>query len=108
PKQLPDINLLPTYKKPRESIPYFIIISMLIVLSLFIFLGVHYFMTKSKLAVADAEHHELQEEIDRLQIDIDELRQSQADGPTLANAVNFAEGHHLPTSIFIEELFDLL
>ncbi|HLS20585.1 MAG TPA: PilN domain-containing protein [Bacillota bacterium] len=108
PERLPDVNLLPTFKKPRESTPYFIIISMLIVLLLFIFLGVHYFMTKSKLQVAENEHNELQEEIDRLQVDIDAKRQDESEGPTLANAVNFAEGHHIPTSIFIEELFDLL
>lgn len=108
PEKLQDINLLPTFKKPRESTPYFIIISMLVVLGLFIFLGVHYFLTKSKLQTAEKNYEILQEEIDRLQAEIDEKHQDEAEGPNLAKAVNFAEGHYVPTSIFIEELFDLL
>lgn len=108
PKKLPEVNLLPTFKKPRESTPYFIMISMIIVLLLFILLGVYYFTTKSKLQTAENDYQALQEEIDQLQITIDEKREADTEGPSLENAVNFAKGHYIPTSIFIEELFDLL
>lgn len=108
PHQLKDVNLLPTVKRPKESTPYLMILSMVIVLGLFIFLGVHYFMTKSKLETKEAEYEQLQEEVEILQAEVEAKQKDENDGAHLSKAINFTKGHYVPTSIFIEELFDLL
>ena len=106
PERLPEINLLPEYRRDSHllSIVYYIFIA-LILLS-FVALGYFYFSTKSKFETLSQEATELTEKRDLLAAEKEELESD--DGSAYEQAVRFAQNYAVPTSKLIDELNHLL
>ena len=106
PERLPEINLLPEYRRDSHllSIVYYIFIA-LILLS-FVALGYFYFSTKSKFEKLSQEATELTEKRDLLAAEKEELESD--DGSAYEQAVRFAQNYAVPTSKLIDELNHLL
>ena len=106
PDRLPQINLLPEYRRDSQiqSLLYYTFVA-LILLS-FIVLGYFYFSTKGKLEAATKEAIELSEERDSLAKQKEALEAD--DGSLYEQAVHFAENYAVPTSKLILELNRLL
>lgn len=105
PEGLPDINLLPKYERESSNLFYIFIAIIVIVLLSYLFIGVYFFTTKSKIESAKTEYDQLSEKVDELQAEVNQLEMG---GTSLAEAVSFVDNHNIPTSAFIEELTDLL
>lgn len=106
PKGLPDINLLPKYE--RQSSKHFILfIAVIIILFIsYLSIGVYYFIAKNNLTTANQVNEQLDEEIADLQLHVHTDETDSAS--SLGQAVQFAENHSIPTSVFIQELYTLL
>lgn len=106
PVRLPDINLLPQYERQSERSSYLFIIFVLITILSFILIGVFYFITKNNLTAAEKEYEQLNEREEVLLTEIDQL--DIGGGPTLADAVAFAEQQTIETSHLVSHLANLL
>lgn len=106
PERLPDINLLPEFRRDSNlQLVIFYLFVGLILLS-FIFIGFFYFSTKSKLNTAQSEVSELSAQRELLVTEKAELESDQ--GSTYEQAVKFAEHYAVPTSSMLVELDRLL
>lgn len=104
---LPDINLLPKYEK-QNSVTYILfIIGLVIVILLFGVLLYIYFSSKSSLEDTEQNLTQLNQEKTILEERLNNAN-SDDDTGTLESAVEYAELHIIPTSNFIDELFEIL
>lgn len=106
PERLPNINLLPEFRRDSNIQPIIFYLFLALILLSFILIGYFYFTTKSKLEAAQSEVQTLTEQRDTLFAEKTELETDQ--GSAYEQAVKFAERYAIPTSQLLVELDRLL
>lgn len=103
---LPDINLLPKYKRER-SLLYILFLAGLILAILFTgFLGYQYITVHNELKAANEQNKELTEQKETLQVQTAKQEPNQKEA--MKEAVAYAEKYVIPTSKLIDQLMAFL
>lgn len=105
-QKLPDINLLPRYERRRSSGIILPLLFVLLVLGAFVTVGTLYFMWNKEIDHLAVQDKSASDKITVLQAEIDKI--DQVDLSAREESIAFIDGHDIPTSIFIEELYNLL
>src|SRR5690625_4516813 len=106
PDRLPEINLLPDYRREGSapSILFFIFVALIIIA--FIVMGHLYSMTQSNLDRGTSEENQLTDKTDSLELQKATLETD--DDSRYEQAVAFAQNYAIPTSVLISEIDHLL
>lgn len=106
PGRLPEINLLPEYRRDSQlqSVLFYLFVAL--TLLSFIVIAYYYFTTNSKLESLSQESAELSEQRDLLAAQKAALESDE--GSAYEQAVTFAQNYAVPTSTLIVELNHLL
>ncbi|RWR11857.1 hypothetical protein QNH23_00060 [Siminovitchia fortis] len=103
---LPDINLLPKYKRER-SLLYILFLAGLILAILFTgFLGYQYITVHNELKETNEQNKELTKQKETLQVQTAEQESNQKEA--MREAVAYAEKYVIPTSKLIDQLMTFL
>lgn len=106
PGRLPEINLLPEFRRDNHIQSFFFYLFVVLILLSFVVIGYFYFTTNSKLETLSQQSSELSEQRDLLAAQKAELESDK--GSAYEQAVTFVQNYAVPTSTLIVELNDLL
>lgn len=105
PNRIPDINLLPIYKRERSLAVVLIILFLLLTLLFYVLLGALYFKTKNDLQAVESTHTHISGEVETLEAKLNTLVEEEH---PIEDILQFVDHYHLPTSELITELDELL
>lgn len=105
PERVPDINLLPKFKRGETRLYILFIVLLIVTIISYLIIGYFYFSTRGKLSDVTKEYEQLEEEAEVLRTQVAQL---ETDDYDLERSITFVENHELQTSYVIEELIDLL
>lgn len=103
---LPDINLLPEYDRRRSSGIILPLLFILLVLGAFVATGGLYFKWTKDLEQLTQQEKTVTDSVTVLTAQLDKLNQGELSARE--ESIAFIDGHDIPTSIFIKELYQLL
>lgn len=106
PGRLPEINLLPEFRRDNHIQSFFFYLFVVLILLSFVVIGYFYFTTNSKLETLSQQSSELSEQRDLLAAQKAELESDK--GSAYEQAVTFVQNYAVPTSTLIVELNHLL